>query len=155
MTTRKLSNGQKRRLNQRIEKSVQEALLQQEQYDKQRTVIVNKYDAAEAEKIRKAILGDRTRMPVIPSFPASPVIAATPPLSKSWVVPGWQHGWRWFSNIALTAIVAINTVTIPPELIQALPPHTQQQVTIGLAIIGIIGRFINQSRQRKDYANGA
>lgn len=141
MTTRKLSNGQKRRLRIQTEKAVQQALLEQEQYVVQR----KKYIAQADTRSRHFVASD---MP-------PPVIAATPPLSKSWVVPGWQHGWRWFSNIALTAIVAINTAPIPPEVIQALPPHTQQQVTIGLAVIGILGRFINQSRPRKDDANGA
>jgi hypothetical protein len=60
------------------------------------------------------------------------------------LVDNWQQGWRWFSNIALTAIVAINTAPIPPELIQVLPPDTQQKVTIGLAVFGLIGRFIKQ-----------
>lgn len=141
MTTRKLTNGQKRRLRIQTEKAVQQALLEQEQYVVQR----KKYIAQADTRSRHFVASD---MP-------PPVIAATPPLSKSWVVPGWQHGWRWFSNIALTAIVAINTAPIPPEVIQALPPHTQQQVTIGLAVIGILGRFINQSRPRKDDANGA
>ncbi len=60
------------------------------------------------------------------------------------LVPNWRRGWRWFSNIALTAIVAVNTTPIPPEIIGALPPDTQQKATIGLAVLGLIGRFIKQ-----------
>lgn len=60
------------------------------------------------------------------------------------LVDNWQHGWKWFSNMALTAIVAINTAPIAPEIIQILPPDTQQKVTISLAVFGLIGRFIKQ-----------
>lgn len=66
------------------------------------------------------------------------------------LVENWQQGWRWFSNMALTAIVAINTAPIPPELIQVLPPDTQQKVTIGLAVFGLIGRFIKQEPLKQD-----
>ena len=65
------------------------------------------------------------------------------------LVDNWQHGWRWFSNLALTAIVAINTTPIAPELIQMLPPDTQQKVTISLAVFGLIGRFIKQDAPAK------
>ena len=154
MTTRKLTNGQKKRLRIQKEQAIQQALLEQEKHLYPGTIVVKSIGAADAQKIRDLIKADLTRPLIIPaSATATPVIAATPPLSKSWVVPNWQHGWRWFSNIALATIVAINTAPIPPEIIQALPPHAQQQVTIGLAIVGILGRFINQSR-KKDDANG-
>ena len=66
------------------------------------------------------------------------------------VVPDWRGGWKWFSNLALAAIVAINTAPIPPEVLDGLPPDARQQVTIGLAVVGILGRFINQSRKKDD-----
>lgn len=136
---RKLSQGQKKRLRIQKEQAIQQALLEQEQYDRQRAV-----DSPRG----RPMLGVKAGL-------ESPVIAARPATSHSWVVPGWRSGWRWFSNIALATIVAINTAPIPPELIQALPPHAQQQLTIGLAIVGIIGRFINQSRKKdKDDAYG-
>lgn len=64
------------------------------------------------------------------------------------MVKNWQQGWKWFSNLALAAIVAINTSPIPPEILNALPPDTQQKVTIGLAVLGLLGRFINQSKPK-------
>lgn len=64
------------------------------------------------------------------------------------LVENWKQGWKWFSNIALASIVVINTTPIPPELVQALPPQTQQHLTIALAITGLIGRFINQSKRQ-------
>lgn len=66
------------------------------------------------------------------------------------LVDNWKTGWRWFSNIALTSIVAINTAPIPPELIQVLPPDAQQKVTISLAVLGLIGRFIKQETPKQD-----
>lgn len=60
------------------------------------------------------------------------------------LVDNWRSGWKWFSNIALTGIVAVNTAPIPPEVIQVLPENTQHQVTVGLAVLGLIGRFIKQ-----------
>lgn len=66
------------------------------------------------------------------------------------LVENWQQGWRWFSNIAMTAIVAINTAPIPPELVAVLPPDTQQKVTISLAVLGLIGRFIKQEMPKQD-----
>ncbi|MEX5365686.1 hypothetical protein WCE00_01735 [Acinetobacter haemolyticus] len=66
------------------------------------------------------------------------------------VVKNWKNGWKWFSNLALAAIVAVNTSPIPPELLDALPPDARQKVTIGLAVFGLLGRFINQSRKKDD-----
>ena len=80
------------------------------------------------------------------SFVSAELIAES---SDGMVVPNWKQGWKWFSNLALAAIVAINTSPIPPEIIDALPPDARQQVTIGLAVVGILGRFINQSRKKE------
>lgn len=71
-------------------------------------------------------------------------------LNHGLVVPDWKQGWKWFSNLALAAIVAINTSPIPPEILDAMSPDLRQQVTIGLAVVGILGRFINQSRRKED-----
>lgn len=60
------------------------------------------------------------------------------------LVPNWRQGWRWFSNIALTSIIAVNTAPIPPEIIGALPPDAQHKATVGLAVLGLIGRLIKQ-----------
>lgn len=63
------------------------------------------------------------------------------------LVSNWKQGWRWFSNLALGAIVAINTAPLPAEVLAALPPDTQSKVTIGLAVLGIVGRFVNQAKR--------
>ena len=68
---------------------------------------------------------------------------------SGFLVENWRSGWKWISNIALTAIVAVNAAPIPIEIISALPSDAQTKVTIALGIIGVLGRFINQSRGKE------
>lgn len=111
--------------------------------------------AAEKTKYYHSLLTQQSRRHVAEmgelkqSFVSAELIAES---SDGMVVPNWKQGWKWFSNLALAAIVAINTSPIPPEIIDALPPDARQQVTIGLAVVGILGCFINQSR-KKDVAD--
>ncbi|MGQ0979236.1 hypothetical protein ACT4V8_11895 [Acinetobacter baumannii] len=37
---------------------------------------------------------------------------------------------------------------MPPELIATLPADAQSKITLGLAILGLVGRFINQSKPK-------
>lgn len=61
-----------------------------------------------------------------------------------------NKSWGWFSNIAFALIVAVQAffATIPPELIATLPTDAQSKITMALAILGVIGRFINQSHRK-------
>lgn len=68
---------------------------------------------------------------------------------SGFLVENWRSGWKWISNIALTAIVAVNAAPIPLEVINALPSDAQTKVTIALGVIGVLGRFINQSRGKE------
>lgn len=65
-------------------------------------------------------------------------------------VHNWQTGWKWFSNVAFAGIVAVQAFydTLPPELVMALPADTQSKITLGLAVLGLLGRFINQSKPK-------
>ncbi|TCM61883.1 hypothetical protein EC844_12637 [Acinetobacter calcoaceticus] len=67
------------------------------------------------------------------------------------LVKNWKQGWSWMSNLAFAGIVATQSFydALPPELIASLPADTQTTVTLGLALLGLIGRFINQTRQPK------
>lgn len=58
--------------------------------------------------------------------------------------------WKWFSNIAFALIVAVQAFydALPPELITSLPDGTQSKITVVLAIFGVIGRYINQSKPK-------
>lgn len=64
------------------------------------------------------------------------------------LVANKSKSWVWFSNIAFALIVAVQAFfdTLPPELISTLPSDAQSKITMALAILGVIGRFINQSR---------
>ena len=67
------------------------------------------------------------------------------------LVTNKSKSWVWFSNIAFALIVAVQAFfeTVPPELIATLPNDAQSKITMALAILGVIGRFINQSSQPK------
>lgn len=71
-------------------------------------------------------------------------------VNNSPIVSNWQNSWKWFSNIAFALIVAVQAFydALSPEVLTALPADTQQTITAVLAILGILGRFINQSRQK-------
>lgn len=83
------------------------------------------------------------------------ILATTPQLlvseNNGLVVSNWRNSWKWISNIAFALIVAVQAFfdTLPPELIATLPHDAQSKITMGLAVLGVIGRFINQSRQAK------
>ncbi|HEM7784622.1 hypothetical protein [Acinetobacter baumannii] len=66
------------------------------------------------------------------------------------LVHNWRTGWKWFSNVALAGIVAVQTFydTLPPELIATLPADAQSKITLVLAVLGLVGRFINQSKPK-------
>ncbi|WP_314338905.1 hypothetical protein [Acinetobacter guillouiae] len=67
------------------------------------------------------------------------------------LVSNKTKSWVWFSNIAFALIVAVQAFfdTLPPELIATLPVDAQSKITMALAILGVVGRFINQSRKPK------
>lgn len=66
------------------------------------------------------------------------------------LVHNWRTGWKWFSNVAFAGIVAVQAFydALPPELIAALPIDTQSKITLTLAVLGLAGRFINQSKPK-------
>lgn len=72
--------------------------------------------------------------------------------NKGLLVSNWKTGWLWISSLAFAGIVATQSFydSLPPELIASLPADTQTKVTMGLAVLGFIGRFINQSRKPKE-----
>lgn len=88
------------------------------------------------------------------------ILTTTPQLlvskNNGIVVSNWRNSWKWMSNIAFALIIAIQAFfdTLPPELIATLPHDAQSKITMVLAVLGVIGRFINQSRQPKLKAEG-
>lgn len=126
MNGRKLTQGQKKRQRQQVE---------QARLDERQKLLM-------ALKNQQRAGGSRIQ----PYYPP-PVLLVSE--NNGVLVSNWKQGWKWFSNLALGAIVAINTVPLPAEVLQALPPDTQSKVTIGLAVLGIVGRFINQAKAAK------
>lgn len=54
--------------------------------------------------------------------------------------------WKWLSTWAFAAIGYVSVYGVPPEVIALVPEASQNKVTAALALLGFVGRFINQSR---------
>ncbi|MCJ0829712.1 hypothetical protein MN869_14785 [Acinetobacter sp. NIPH1876] len=54
--------------------------------------------------------------------------------------------WKWLSTWAFAAIAYVSISGVPPEVLALIPEASQGKVTAAIAILGFIGRFINQSR---------
>lgn len=67
---------------------------------------------------------------------------------SKYVVSNWRKGWLWFSNWAFGLICYIAAFGIPPEVLKLLPEATQNHVIAGLAVLGAITRFINQTKPK-------
>lgn len=62
------------------------------------------------------------------------------------LVKNWHTAWKWMSTWAFGLIAYVSVAGIPPELIALIPEASQGKATAVLAMLGFIGRFINQSR---------
>lgn len=54
--------------------------------------------------------------------------------------------WKWLSTWAFAAIGYVSIVGLPPEIIALIPEASQGKATAVLALLGFLGRFVNQSR---------
>lgn len=115
------------------------AQLQNELDVSQQPVIVSNVDQYDRELLLKAMQKKSEAI-----LPVTDITRTGP------IVSNWQSGWKWFSNIAFALIVAVQAFydTLPPELIATLPADTQSSITATLAILGLLGRFINQSKPK-------
>lgn len=64
----------------------------------------------------------------------------------SLIVPNWHTAWKWISTWAFGLIAYVSVAGVPPEVIALVPEASQGKVTAVLALIGFVGRFLNQSR---------
>jgi hypothetical protein len=64
------------------------------------------------------------------------------------LVAEWRSAWRWFSlqAMALTAAIQAAWATIPDDLKQHFPARLVTAVSIGLLLLGIGGRLVQQKR---------
>ncbi len=66
----------------------------------------------------------------------------------SWVVKNWRKGWLWLSNWVFAIIGYIAVFGIPPEVMALLPVESQTKVIAVLSVLGMILRFVNQSKPK-------
>jgi multisubunit Na+/H+ antiporter MnhB subunit len=62
------------------------------------------------------------------------------------LVPNAKQAWRWFSVQALTLIAALQVAweTLPPDAVNVIPADWRGYITLGLAVLAIVGRLIDQ-----------
>lgn len=64
------------------------------------------------------------------------------------LVRNWQTFWKWLSTWAFLVIGYVSVYGVPQEILMLVPEANQSKVTAALALIGFIGRFINQSKPK-------
>lgn len=62
------------------------------------------------------------------------------------LVSDWKRAWRWFSMQAMALAVAGQTawLNIPPDLKQSIPEDFVTYGTVGLLVLGMVGRIAAQ-----------
>lgn len=98
----------------------------------------------------------QVQRPPPPEITAGPSLRYSPTLETSiestedsgFFVANWRNGWKWISNWTLAGIAYVSVYGVPQEVIELLPVATQGKVTATLAVLGLIGRFINQTKPK-------
>lgn len=67
-------------------------------------------------------------------------------VNNSLLVKNPHTFWKWLSTWAFAAIAYVSISGVPPELLALIPEASQGKVTALIAVLGFVGRFINQSR---------
>lgn len=64
------------------------------------------------------------------------------------IAPDAKNAWRWFSVQALTVIVALQLAweALPADALAIIPADWRGYITLGLAVLAIIGRLIDQTK---------
>lgn len=97
----------------------------------------------QAKKHQKQIEELKAQVPIFADYVGG-VLDETP--STGLIVPNWHTAWKWISTWAFGLIGYISLAGVPPEVIALIPEASQGKVTAVLALIGFVGRFLNQSR---------
>lgn len=63
------------------------------------------------------------------------------------LVSDWKQAWRWSSVHAMTAAAAVQGawLALPDDIKQHVPAIVATGVTIGLLLLGVIGRLRDQT----------
>ncbi len=102
------------------------------------------FDQAEIERLKKQ-LSDALKQPtqIMPDY----TVGLFGESKHSGVlVKNWHTAWKWISTWAFGLIAYVSVAGIPVELLALIPEASQAKVTAVLALLGFVGRFINQSR---------
>lgn len=67
---------------------------------------------------------------------------------SGWIVQNWRRGWMWLSNWMFAVIAWVAFYGIPPELLALIPEANRENVIPILSVLGVICRFIDQSRRK-------
>ncbi len=126
----------------KIDAAVDEALKQQSN-----TYIQSKqFDQAEIEQLKKQLTDAlKHQSQVIPDY-AMGIFDDTQ--HTGLLVKNWHTAWKWVSTWAFGLIAYVSVAGIPPEVLALVPEASQSKVTAALALLGFVGRFINQSRSK-------
>lgn len=62
------------------------------------------------------------------------------------IVPNWRRAWRWFSvqAMGLSAAGSAAWLAVPEDLRAAVPSEYLAAAAGTLAVLGMIGRFVDQ-----------
>lgn len=62
------------------------------------------------------------------------------------LVADWKKAWRWFSvqAMALSGAIQVTWVSLPLDLKGSIPDTLVTGAAVGLAVLGIIGRVVDQ-----------
>jgi hypothetical protein len=66
------------------------------------------------------------------------------------LVSNWQSALTWLSMqfMALAAVAQVAWETLPPEALAMIPDHVQGYITLGLVIAAMLGRLIDQGKDK-------
>lgn len=67
------------------------------------------------------------------------------------LVSDWKQAWRWSSVHAMTAAAAVQGtwIALPDDIKQHVPAIVATAVTIGLLVLGVVGRLRDQTTKPK------
>jgi hypothetical protein len=67
------------------------------------------------------------------------------------LVKNWKKGYKWVSLHCMVLATAIqgSWIYIPQDLRDKIPENLVMVITVSLLALGIIGRFVNQTKDDK------
>ena len=126
----------------KIDAAVDEALKQQSQA----YVNAKQKDQAEISQLKKRLAEAMKQSPQITPDYIQGVLEEAQ--HTGLLVKNWHTAWKWVSTWAFGLIAYVSVAGIPPEVLALVPEASQSKVTAALALLGFVGRFINQSKPK-------